>query len=542
MLLSSLEIQPLFATLTVLLDNCSSLFDCWDTLGAAAAAAVGAGAAAVFVGGLLLSPGEGTGIAEESAPPVADTVAAPHAAHQGGTVAQATAPTQQAPPGPPTIQPAPVPAPIPGSAAAPGAPFGSSPATPAPAGPVAPQATGPATPQGAATPGGGIEAAPVEAALPPGVASSDPTLGAAPADVAPTAPATPTTPAPATPVAPPAIDPGLAAGLAAGVAPVISTLKTVVASATGGGRGAGTDRDTGSQDEEDLEDGVRCPEVDASHFGLPDINTRQDCPGARPGMPPSYAGIDFTSNDHHGRSMELPFEAGVTGEVTYVGGAFNSVQVTLENGNRIQFLHASRVLAQLGQQVEPTTVLGRTGGTGPYGPNHYEIHLHVQAFDQHGNLIDPDCAVSGGENRLLRRKVAPPEPAREAPSTPGATAVLSGTQPLTATEVPQPYIQAPPPTPSTPPQVMPQARAEIRCARCGNFSPANARFCPWCGQTFAQAAAPVAPPQAPLVAPPPVSPPPAASAPPQTIYCGNCGQANGWGSLFCGRCGAKIAY
>ncbi|HYP20631.1 MAG TPA: hypothetical protein VEY08_11205, partial [Chloroflexia bacterium] len=69
MLLSGLEIPPLFATLAVLLDNCSSLFDCWDTLGAAAAAAVGAGAAAVFVGGLLLSPGEAPGIAEEGAPP-----------------------------------------------------------------------------------------------------------------------------------------------------------------------------------------------------------------------------------------------------------------------------------------------------------------------------------------------------------------------------------------------------------------------------------------------------------------------------------------
>ena len=50
-----------------------------------------------------------------------------------------------------------------------------------------------------------------------------------------------------------------------------------------------------------------------------------------------------------GLGIELPFESGVSGEVTYVGGSFNSVQVTLENGNRIQFLHASQVFAQVGR-------------------------------------------------------------------------------------------------------------------------------------------------------------------------------------------------
>ncbi|HVG00609.1 MAG TPA: hypothetical protein VND68_12285, partial [Chloroflexia bacterium] len=81
MLLSGLEVQPLFATLAVLLDNCSSLFDCWDTLGAAAAAAVGAGAAAVFVGGLLLGPGDAGGVVEEGMPPqVAGSASSPQAA------------------------------------------------------------------------------------------------------------------------------------------------------------------------------------------------------------------------------------------------------------------------------------------------------------------------------------------------------------------------------------------------------------------------------------------------------------------------------
>ncbi len=353
-------------------------------------------------------------------------------------------------------------------------------------------------------------------------------------------------PAATTEAAPPlVIDPALAAGLAAGVAPMAGALASVA-----GGRAGGSSSESGDADEEGEEDEVACPEAEAPLFGLPDINTRHDCPGTRPGMPPNYAGLDFTSNDDYGRTRELPFEAGVTGEITYVGGAFNTVQVTLENGNRIQFLHASHIFAQVGQTVEPTTVLGRTGGTGPYGPNHYEIHLHVQAFNEHGDLIDPDCALSGKENRRLRRNVLPREGAK------GATAVLSGTQPLPQVEVPRMPAQAPepvqapsPPPPYVMPQVAPQptpsfaqpvmpptappAQAELRCTRCGNLSPPNSLFCAWCGQTFVQATAPITP-------PPPTAPPP--SAPPQMIYCGNCGQANSWGSAFCGRCGTKLAY
>ncbi|MDQ3707689.1 MAG: zinc ribbon domain-containing protein [Chloroflexota bacterium] len=562
MLLSGLEIQPLFATLAVLLDNCSSLFDCWSTLGAAAAAAVGAGAAAVFVGGLLLNPGEGTGIIEEGVPPVATgTASTPPATFEGGgvasTVAQAPPPIQpqvQAP-APAHVQPQVQPPALPQVQASPQqvAPV-AQPAAPhvdaVQPGPVA--ASSPVEQPAAVEPATAVETGPVAPSASPGAATPDPAPDVSPVASAPAAvdaTSIATAPTTAAPDAPAVFDTGLAAGLASGVAPVASAIASV-ASSRAGSSGTGQDSSGQDHDEQD-EDEVTCPEADASLFGLPDINTRQDCPGTRPGMPPNYAGIDFTSNDDRGRPMELPFEAGVTGQVTYVGGAFNSVQVTLENGNRIQFLHASQVLVQVGQQVEPTTILGRTGGTGPYGPNHYEIHLHVQAFDPHGDLIDPDCALSGGENRRLRRRVAPPEPtpSRSQPA-PGATTVLPGTQPLPPVEVPRMPVQAPVPVqaPTPPPQVTPQvvppvmpqfapqAQAELRCTRCGNLSPAGALFCPWCGQTFARAAAPT---QAPPASPPAVPP---ASAPPQVIYCGNCGQANDWGAAFCGRCGTKLAY
>lgn len=494
-----LELQPLLANLAVLLDNCSSLFDCWDTLGAAAAAAVGAGAAAVFVGGLLTSPGDATGIVEEGIPP-------------------APTPTPAAPAQPPT------------PVAQPGPAFG---------GEVQPEPVVASVPVGSPAPGPMSEAPAVNAAAPAPV--EPPPVQPPPIQPAAVGPAA-VEPPPIVPVAPQIAEAGLAAGLAAGVAPVVNVVKAATASmsSTSGSGQSSSDRDQDGQDDEP----ETCPEADASLFGLPDINTRQDCSGARSGMPPNYAGLDFTSNDDHGHRIELPFESGVSGEVTYVGGAFNTVQVTLENGNRIQFLHASQVFAQVGQQVEPTTVLGRTGGTGPYGPNQYEIHLHVQAFDKHGELIDPDCALSGGENRRLRRKVAPPEVAPEqyaeyaAPGTPTVfIGAATGPEPIT----PVPQVPVQPPLP----QVMPQSTEVpvpslpgIRCARCGNTSPANSLFCPWCGQTFIQSAAPVAPPPAP---PPPVVPVvPVVS--PQTIYCGNCGQANSWGSVFCGRCGNKLAY
>ena len=58
----------------------------------------------------------------------------------------------------------------------------------------------------------------------------------------------------------------------------------------------------------------------------------------------------------------------------------------------------------VGNEVEANTKLGKTGGTGPEGVDQYEIHLHIQAIDEHGNMIDPDCAISGGENRELKIK------------------------------------------------------------------------------------------------------------------------------------------
>jgi murein DD-endopeptidase MepM/ murein hydrolase activator NlpD len=63
--------------------------------------------------------------------------------------------------------------------------------------------------------------------------------------------------------------------------------------------------------------------------------------------------------------------------------------VTLDDGSILQFLHASKISVQEGQQVTPDTVLGITGNTGAS-----VIHLHVQAKDPQGHPINPEDLVN----------------------------------------------------------------------------------------------------------------------------------------------------
>lgn len=182
--------------------------------------------------------------------------------------------------------------------------------------------------------------------------------------------------------------------LATGI-PIAQAAASSRSSDSGGAEGQGDEGGPGDVDKP-------CVQAQATLFGLPAINSRKDCPGERAGMDVWCAGIDFTSTDEYGRPAHLDFEAGVSGVVTYIGGEFNMVEVRRTDGNRIQYLHASEVYVATGQRVEPTTKLGKTGGAGRDGTYQYEVHLHVQAIDEHGSMIDPDCALAAGDNRKLR--------------------------------------------------------------------------------------------------------------------------------------------
>ena len=104
-----------------------------------------------------------------------------------------------------------------------------------------------------------------------------------------------------------------------------------------------------------------------------------------------HRGVDYSSRDAQGNVTNVPFTAGVTGTAGVVAGSqWNTINVTLPNGNIVQYLHASEIDVTDHAPVGPNTVLGRTGDTGADA-----IHLHVQAKDSSGNYINPACAEEG---------------------------------------------------------------------------------------------------------------------------------------------------
>lgn len=105
--------------------------------------------------------------------------------------------------------------------------------------------------------------------------------------------------------------------------------------------------------------------------------------------------IDFTSKPGPGKNVlpeELPFKAGVFGKVTYVGDGI--IRVTLlppNDGVRIEYIHVSGAKVKRGE-VGPNDFLGVTGKE--LGAS--QIHLHIQAKDKDGRLLDPDRAFALG--------------------------------------------------------------------------------------------------------------------------------------------------
>ncbi len=191
-----------------------------------------------------------------------------------------------------------------------------------------------------------------------------------------------------------------------------------------------------------------CPKSKADCFGLPAGNERI----SEPGVPRLYKnnvaqhtvtqeyvnahpdedirihyGIDFTSRvfgkDKKGKPTtevkKMDFTACVEGKVTGLsGGTWNTISVTLSNGNVIQYLHASAVKVKVGDDVTPDTVLGVTGDSGSPG----RVHLHVQAKDKNGKYIDPDCAIADKPNEsmpTLPKKATPKKGGASPPAAKG---------------------------------------------------------------------------------------------------------------------------
>ena len=118
-----------------------------------------------------------------------------------------------------------------------------------------------------------------------------------------------------------------------------------------------------------------------------------------------HEGVDFSSKDAKGNVREMDFKAGVYGKVVAVGTDDRLGRIVVEvdgRKNRVEYLHTSKSLVQVGDEVKPDTLLGMTGDKGANGA----IHLHVQARNKDDKAINPDEVVSYARKSPSERKEA----------------------------------------------------------------------------------------------------------------------------------------
>ena len=116
------------------------------------------------------------------------------------------------------------------------------------------------------------------------------------------------------------------------------------------------------------------------------------------GSPYGWRTDPITGQRAFHRGLDIPVPEGTPVYAPFAGtvertdrdgvnkGVVNGNAVILKVGAyRWAFLHLSSVAVWPGQKVQKGQLLGRSGQTGrATGP-----HLHVQVYDQHGQLVDP---------------------------------------------------------------------------------------------------------------------------------------------------------
>jgi murein DD-endopeptidase MepM/ murein hydrolase activator NlpD len=96
------------------------------------------------------------------------------------------------------------------------------------------------------------------------------------------------------------------------------------------------------------------------------------------------------SNMHYGLDIDgqtgEPIVAAAAGTVTYADwmGGFGKVVIVQQGGTEYLYAHASELLARVGQQVEPGTLIARVGTTGRVTGSHLHFEIRVD-----GNAVDP---------------------------------------------------------------------------------------------------------------------------------------------------------
>ncbi len=120
-----------------------------------------------------------------------------------------------------------------------------------------------------------------------------------------------------------------------------------------------------------------------------------------------HKALDISSRPTPDQPPEpMTFKAGVYGTVAVAKKG--EIAVKLDTGNFVIYKHNSECAVKIGDKVTPTTPLGKTGNIGVNGKplDGMAIHLHIQAVDAKGRIIDPDQAFLAGRRKPKPRNAS----------------------------------------------------------------------------------------------------------------------------------------
>lgn len=103
-------------------------------------------------------------------------------------------------------------------------------------------------------------------------------------------------------------------------------------------------------------------------------------------------GVDFNYNvpGQEGINLEFPVVySPVDGVVSSIASNYGTVKVRAADGYSHEILHLNSISVRLNDNVRSGSPIGRMGGTGPNGPNHYDRHVHYQIKTSSGVVVNP---------------------------------------------------------------------------------------------------------------------------------------------------------
>ncbi|NJK71113.1 MAG: peptidoglycan DD-metalloendopeptidase family protein [Thermales bacterium] len=120
--------------------------------------------------------------------------------------------------------------------------------------------------------------------------------------------------------------------------------------------------------------------------------TQQDFGPRRGG---NHAGLDLTPtlDIYDSIANKANIYAYRSGKVQNAGGSMNEVDIVHKDGTSARYLHNSKLLVKIGDEVnagQPIAILGTTGASAQ--------HLHIEIYSKSGSLVDPATVLFGSDN------------------------------------------------------------------------------------------------------------------------------------------------